>query len=83
MAGISRGLTTGMTLAVALVATVYAGGQSAPLPTFKTPQELMMAVVENENAAAARHDRYDYLSNERSGRTGNHLWTERVVETSA
>jgi hypothetical protein len=50
-----------------------------PIPP--TPQELMRDVVTNENAAAAKHDLYAYLSNERSGRTGGHLWTERVVET--
>lgn len=42
----------------------------------------MTTVVENENAAADRHEYYTYLSNERSGRTGGHLWTERVVETA-
>jgi hypothetical protein len=47
-----------------------------------TPQELLTTVVKNENDAAERHDRYEYLSNERSGRTGGHLWTERVVETA-
>ena len=39
-------------------------------------------MVVNENEAAAHPDRYEYLSNERSGRTGGHLWTERVVETA-
>jgi hypothetical protein len=48
----------------------------------QTPQALLSTVVANENAAAARHDRYEYISNERSGRTGGHLWTERVVETA-
>jgi hypothetical protein len=82
MAAKSRGLTTGMAVAVLFTAlAAHAVGQ-APPPTFKTPRELMTAVVENENAAAARHDRYDYLSSERSGRTGNRLWTERVVETA-
>lgn len=56
------------------------GAQGVVVP--KTPQELMAAVVANENAAAAGHDRYEYISDERSGRTGGHLWTERVVETA-
>jgi hypothetical protein len=47
-----------------------------------TPTQLIATVVANENAAAAQHDRYEYISNERSGRTGGHLWTERVVETA-
>jgi hypothetical protein len=47
----------------------------------KTPQELMLAVVRNENRASDQHELWAYLSNERSSRTGGHLWTERVVET--
>jgi hypothetical protein len=47
-----------------------------------TPGQLMKAVVDNENAASDRHERWAYLSNERSERTGGHLWTERVVETA-
>jgi hypothetical protein len=46
-----------------------------------SPAELMETVAKNENAAADQHEYYAYLSNERSGRTGEHLWTERVVET--
>jgi hypothetical protein len=46
------------------------------------PQALVHEVIENENAAAARQEHWEYLSNERSGRTGGHLWTERVVETT-
>jgi hypothetical protein len=38
-------------------------------------------MIDNEDAAAAHPDRYEYISNERSARTGGHLWTERVVET--
>jgi hypothetical protein len=47
-----------------------------------TPQALLTEVVDNENAAAAKAERYEYISNERSGRTGGHLWTERVIETA-
>jgi len=46
------------------------------------PQDVIVAMIHNEDAAAARHERYEYLSNERSNRTGGHLWTERVVETA-
>jgi len=51
-----------------------------PVPA--TPQQLMIDVASNENAAAEKHERYQYISNERSGRTGGHLWTELVVETA-
>jgi hypothetical protein len=59
------------------------GSAPGQAPAAQTPQALLAAVIANENAAAARHDRYEYISNERSGRTGGHLWTERVVETAA
>jgi hypothetical protein len=60
---------------------VCAAGAQSPLPIPKTPQELLLAVARNENAAADKAEHYEYLSNERSGRTGGHLWTERVIET--
>jgi hypothetical protein len=47
-----------------------------------TPQELMKALIENERQAILTKERYEYLSNERSDRTGGHYWTERVVETA-
>ncbi|HEY4357828.1 MAG TPA: hypothetical protein VGN16_18900 [Acidobacteriaceae bacterium] len=34
-----------------------------------------------EHEASSHHERFAYLSEERSDRTGGHLWTERVVET--
>jgi hypothetical protein len=72
-----------LTLIVANAHAVQVAAQAtiAP-PKFKTPQDLMTAVVNNENAAVARHDLYEYLSTERSGRTGSQSWTERVVETA-
>jgi hypothetical protein len=47
-----------------------------------TPQELIKALIENERQAMLTKERYEYLSSERSDRTGGHLWTERVVETA-
>jgi hypothetical protein len=60
-----------------------------PVPTlcaqavqsFQTPQQLVTAMLEHENSA--HHDRYEYLADERSERTGGHLWTERIVEIPA
>lgn len=46
-----------------------------------TPQQLIEAMVANEDDEGAHRDRYEFLSTERSDRTGGHLWTERVVET--
>jgi hypothetical protein len=42
----------------------------------------MKALIENERQAILTKERYEYLSNEKSDRTGGHLWTERVVETA-
>ena len=45
-------------------------------------QQLVAIMLANEDAAAQHKDHYMYLSQERSDRTGGHLWTEKVVETS-
>lgn len=45
--------------------------------------QIMNTLVDNENLAAKQKDHYAYLSNERSDRTGGHLWTEKIVETDA
>jgi hypothetical protein len=65
------------TLAVASAVCLLGSAAQSPM----TPQQLLTAVVKNENDAADRHELWEYLSNERSGRTSGHLWTERVVET--
>jgi hypothetical protein len=75
------------TATVALTAALLAGGvafaddvaakpQSGP-----TPQSIIEQTIANENAAAARHDHFEYLTYERSDRTGGRLWQERVIET--
>ena len=46
----------------------------------RTPQQLLNEMLAQE--MAPHFDRYEYVMNERSDRTGGHLWTERVVETS-
>jgi hypothetical protein len=47
-----------------------------------TPEALIAALIENERQAMLTRERYTYLSNERSDRTGGHMWTEHVVETA-
>ena len=39
-------------------------------------------MVVHEDYEAAHRTHYMYLSKERSDRTGGHLWTEKVVETT-
>jgi hypothetical protein len=46
-------------------------------------KQLVSAVVANETNAAQHKDHYAYISKERSERTGEHLWTEKVVELNA
>jgi hypothetical protein len=53
--------------------------QEAP----QTPLQLVNAMIAHEDDDSAHRDRYEFVSNERSDRTGGHLWTERVVETAA
>jgi len=72
--------------AVACLCVCRCGKAGAEEPetfrSFQTPQELLRAMIVEEKDSANKHERYEYLSNERSERTGGHLWTERVVETS-
>jgi hypothetical protein len=49
----------------------------------QSPLQLVTQMVAHEDDEAAHRDRYEFLSNERSERTGGHLWTERVVETAS
>ncbi len=68
---------------VVLVALSVAARADGPTPQASLkPQDVIQAMIDNENAASARHERWEYISNERSSRTGGHLWTERVVETA-
>lgn len=46
-----------------------------------TPLQVLKPLIANEQAAADHRDCYQYLSQERSERTGGHLWTERIIET--
>jgi hypothetical protein len=64
--------------AAASAEDVAATPQSGP-----TPQSIIEQTIVNENAAAARHDHFEYLTYERSDRTGGHLWEERVIDTDA
>ena len=45
------------------------------------PASLVAAMVAKEQQAERHRDRFSYLSEERSERTGGHLWRERVAET--
>ena len=46
-------------------------------------KDMVQKMVAAEDIEAQRKGRYEYVSKERSERTGGQLWTERVVETNA
>ena len=60
---------------------VSAAGDVPPQPG--SAKQIITTMLANEDAAALHKDHYEYLSQERSERTGGHLWTEKVVETDA
>lgn len=45
------------------------------------PNHAVVQMAANEKAARAQEHHFSYLSEERSTRTGGHLWKEKVVET--
>jgi hypothetical protein len=65
---------------VALCSVVALRSQAQEVP--QTPLQVVKAMLANEDDDPAHRDQYEFLSNERSERTGEHLWTERVVETA-
>ena len=65
-----------LTFSLGLAASTVAAAQ-APV----TAQQWMSAMLGHESAATPQRGRYMYLNEERSDRTGGHLWRERVAET--
>ena len=49
----------------------------------QTPQDLIQQMVTHENDAAQHKQHFAYTATERSERTGNHVWKERIAETNA
>jgi hypothetical protein len=56
---------------------------AADVPQSPSAKQIVATMLSNEDAAAQHRDHYFYLSQERSDRTGGHLWMEKVVETDA
>jgi hypothetical protein len=67
------GLVAGVGLCLPVPIAVAQGGQTA--------RQVVDAMLVQERTAELHQNRYMYVSQERSDRTGGHLWTERVVET--
>lgn len=51
------------------------------MPVIAQTPNLVMQMAANEKAARAQEHHFSYFSEERSTRTGGHLWREKVVET--
>lgn len=85
-AGSSQWLRVGV-LGVAGAGLLGSGLVLLPMVSADTvgapPLLMVERMVANENEAEKHRDNYLYLSQERSDRTGGHLWTERVAETTA
>jgi hypothetical protein len=67
----------GATVSICLLA---AGG--LPAQSSSAAKQIVDTMLNHENDPAEHRNRYIYLCEERSDRTGGHLWRERVVETS-
>jgi len=70
-------------LCLALAFPAHVVRAAADVPQSNSALQIVTAMLFNEKAAAQHRDHYLYLSQERSDRTGGHLWTEKVVETDA
>jgi hypothetical protein len=73
--GVALSTVTGM---LALLA-ISGAAPRADVAQTESPRQLVQAMLEREEVPHADH--YEYISQERSERTGGHLWTERVLET--
>ncbi len=58
-----------------------AGLPLASVPARAQQDHAVIQMAANEKAARAQEHHFSYLSEERSTRTGGHLWKEKVVET--
>jgi hypothetical protein len=70
---------------IGLAGCVLALGAHAQVPPSEVKlnaKDIVDRMMSNEDAAMVRKDRYEYLSQEKSDRTGGHLWREKVVETA-
>ncbi len=57
------------------------GGGAMQAQSSNAARTVVETMLTHENDPAEHRNRYMYLSEERSERTGGHLWQERVVET--
>ncbi len=68
-----KGIAVGLTLASLATGAAWAQQDA---------KAMIAALVQHEQEAAEHRGRYVYMSEERSDRTGGHLWQEKVAETA-
>jgi hypothetical protein len=68
-------------LAAAVLCLLAAGALRAQ--SSNAARQAVDTMLAHENDAAEHRNKYEYVSEERSERTGGHLWKELVVETAA
>ncbi len=76
----SQTFRTAALFATALFAASTARAQAVD---GNNPMAVVVAMVAHEDAAELHRGHFEYLSVERSDRTGGHLWKEKVAETNA
>jgi hypothetical protein len=70
----------GMRMGVGVLWLLAAGGLQAQ--SSQAARRVVDSMLTRADKAGEHSNRYMYVSEERSDRTGGHLWTERVAETS-
>jgi hypothetical protein len=81
--GIWKHLGWRLLLVAVVFPAVRFGGQATMVSANPpTPLQVVNTMIAHENDNSAHKDTYEFLSKERSARTGGQVWTERVVETS-
>ena len=65
-----------------MILTCLLAAGSSLAQSSNAARQVVETMLAHENDAAEHRIRYIYLSEERSERTGGHLWRERVIETS-
>ena len=71
-----------MMLGAVLFPGVGFGQQTMVSANPPTALQVVNAMIAHEDDNSAHKDTYEFLSKERSARTGGQVWTERVVETA-
>lgn len=71
-----------LTSLCAIAVSTSSAQQNLPAQPTPPSQQIVNTMVGHEASAADRRGHYFYLSEERSDRTGGHLWQERIAETN-